>query len=230
MCTLLKMRIDILTLFPTFFDGPFGCSIPKRALNKNLVEIHLHDIRKFSKDKHNKVDDYPFGGGSGMVMTVQPIASALDFLLEQRSYDEVIFLTPDGETLNQQKVNAFSLQKNIILLCGHYKGIDQRIRDKYITREISIGDYVLSGGEFAAAVLTDAICRIIPGVISDETSALNDSFQDGLLDHPTYSRPASWEGREVPPVLLSGNQAKIDEWRFEQSLEKTKERRPDLLK
>ena len=223
------MRIDILTIFPDMFEGPFSHSIIKRAINKGLAEIHIHNIRDYSKSKHKNVDDYPFGGTSGMVMMIQPIADCIEKLTSERSYDEIIFLTPDGETLNQPIANQLSLKQNIILLCGHYKGIDERIREKYITREISIGDYVLSGGELAAAVLTDSIIRVIPGVLNDETSALSDSFQDGLLSPPVYTRPAQYDGMKVPPVLLSGNEKEIKKWLLEQALERTRKRRPDLL-
>ena len=223
------MRIDILTLFPEMFRGPFDESIVKRAKEQRKIEIHLHDIRNYSENKHRKVDDYPFGGGAGMVMQVAPIAKLIEKLKSERIYDEIIFLSPDGEYFNQKIANSFSLMKNIILLCGHYKGIDQRIRDHYITREISIGDYVLTGGELAAAVVIDAVVRIIPGVISDETSALSDSFQDNLLAPPVYTRPAEYNGLKVPEILLSGHQQKIDEWREEQSLERTNRLRPNLL-
>ena len=223
------MRIDILTLFPEMFGGPFDASIIKRAIEQGKVEIELHDIRNYSTDKHRRVDDYPFGGGAGMVMQIEPIAKLIEKLKNERTYDAIIYLTPDGERFNQKTANSLSLMKNIILLCGHYKGIDQRIRDHYITREISIGDYVLTGGELAAAVVVDAVVRIIPGVISDETSALSDSFQDNLLAPPVYTRPAEYNGWCVPEILLSGHQAKIDEWREEQALERTKRLRPDLL-
>ena len=202
----------------------------QRAQDKGLVEIHLHDLRDFAKGKHRQIDDYPYGGGAGMVMMVEPIALAIRKLQSERDYDEVIFLTPDGEKLDQQIVNQLSLSKNLILLAGHYKGIDQRARDQYITKEISIGDYVLSGGELPALVLTDALVRLLPGVLNDESSALFDSFQDQLLDAPVYTRPADFEGEKVPDVLLSGHEKRIDTWRYEQSLQKTQERRPDLLK
>jgi tRNA (guanine37-N1)-methyltransferase len=223
------MRIDILTLFPDIFQGPFSESIIKRACDKGSVEIHLHDIRDYSTDKHNRVDDYPFGGGAGMVMQIEPIARLIDQLNSERHYDEIIYMSPDGEKLCQSIANELSLKGNIILLCGHYKGVDQRIREHFITREISIGDYVLTGGELAAAVVVDTIIRLIPGVISDETSALTDSFQDNLLAPPVYTRPAEFRGWKVPDILLSGHQAKIDQWREEQAFERTKRLRPDLL-
>jgi tRNA (guanine37-N1)-methyltransferase len=223
------MRIDILTLFPEMFKGPLTESIMKRAVDKGLVEMHFHDIRDYTLDKHKKVDDYAFGGGAGMVMTIQPIADLIDKLKAEREYDHVIYMTPDGQRFEQRIANSLSLCGNIMILCGHYKGVDQRIRDHYVTMEISIGDYVLTGGELAAAVVSDAIIRLIPGVMSDETSALTDSFQDGLLSPPVYTRPADYNGWEVPEVLLSGNQAKIDEWREQQAYERTKKIRPDLL-
>lgn len=224
------MRFDIITVLPQLLDSPFAHSILQRAQNKGLTEIHVHNLRDYSDNKHKSVDDYPYGGGSGMVMQIAPFAACIDRLLEERAYDEIIYMTPDGETLNQEIANQLSSKaKNIIILAGHYKGIDQRIRDIYVTKEISIGDYVLSGGELPAAILVDAIVRVIPGVLSDETSALSDSFQDGLLDAPIYSRPVDWKGHKVPDVLLSGHEAKITEWRHEQQLKRTKERRPDLL-
>lgn len=223
------MRIDILTLFPEMFSGPLSESIVKRAVEKELVEIEFHDIRDYTKDKHKKVDDYAFGGGAGMVMTIQPVADLIEKLQSERDYDHVIYMTPDGQTFNQRIANTLSLSGNIMILCGHYKGVDQRIRDHYVTMEISIGDFVLTGGELAAAVVTDAIIRLIPGVMSDETSALTDSFQDGLLSPPVYTRPADYNGWKVPEVLLSGNQAKIDAWREQQAYERTKRLRPDLL-
>jgi len=222
------MNIDILTIFPDVFTSPFQHSIIKRAIDKGLVNIGLHDLRKYTNDKHKKVDDYAFGGTSGMVMTIQPIASCIDHLKSQTVYDEIIYLTPDGETLNQEIANQLSLKKNIAILCGHYKGVDQRVRDNYITREISIGDYVLSGGEYAAIILCDSIIRLIPGVISDETSALSDSFQDGILAAPVYTRPANYNGWEVPAILLSGHEANIQKWLYEKALERTQKRRPDL--
>lgn len=224
------MRFDIISVLPGLLESPFAHSILQRAQKKGLTEIHVHNLREYSTNKHRSVDDYPYGGGSGMVMSVEPFARCIDRLKAEREYDEIIFMTPDGVTLNQTIANHLSDKKNIIILCGHYKGIDQRIRDIYVTREISIGDYVLSGGELPAAVLVDAIVRLVPGVLSDETSALSDSFQGELLDAPVYTRPADWNGYKVPAVLLSGNEAKIAEWRDEQALERTKERRPDLLK
>lgn len=223
------MRIDILTALPGLLQGPFSESIVKRGIEKGLVEVHLHDIRDFSKDKHKKVDDTPFGGAAGMVLAMQPLHNAITHLQSQRNYNEVIFLTPDGERLSQSRVNQLSLCGNIMMICGHYKGIDQRLRDNFITLEISIGDYVLSGGELAAAVLTDALVRLVPGVIGDEMSALTDSFQDGLLAPPVYTRPAEYNGWKVPEVLLSGNHEKIRKWEEEQALKRTKDRRPDLL-
>ncbi len=223
------MRIDILTLFPKLFEGPFNESIIKRAQEAGYVEIHTHDIRAYSTDKHKRVDDYQFGGGAGMVMMIEPIAAAIDDLKSQRTYDHVIYMSPDGQTLNQRTANTLSLAQNIILLCGHYKGIDQRVRDHYITSEISIGDYVLTGGELAAAVVVDSVVRLIPGVLSDEESALTDSFQDGLLAAPIYTRPAEFNGWRVPDILLSGHEAKIQQWREEQALEHTRRLRPDLL-
>lgn len=223
------MRIDILTLFPEMFQGPFSESIIKRAREQGSVEIILHDIRDYSEDKHKRVDDYPFGGGAGMVMQIGPIASVIDKLKSERDYDEVIYMTPDGYRFNQKIANSLSIKTNLILLCGHYKGVDQRVRDHYITNEISIGDYVLTGGELAAAVVVDAVVRLIPGVISDETSALSDSFQDNLLAPPVYTRPADFNGWKVPDVLLSGHQKAIDTWREEQSLLRTRKLRPDLL-
>ncbi|MAO71129.1 MAG: tRNA (guanosine(37)-N1)-methyltransferase TrmD [Flavobacteriales bacterium] len=224
------MRIDIITIFPEYFTGPFSHSILKRAQEKNLVNIHIHDLRKYSKNKQKSIDDYQFGGGAGMVMNIQPIDDCISKLKSKRKYDEIIYLTPDSKSLNQETCNSLSNLKNIILLCGHYKGIDQRVRDQLITMEISIGDYVLTGGELAAAVLTDSIVRLIPGVISDETSALTDSFQDNLLSYPIYTRPNVYKGWKVPEVLLSGNQKLIEKWREEKSLERTKNIRPDLLK
>lgn len=224
------MRIDVLTILPRLLDGPFADSILKRAQEKGLLELHVHNIRDYTKDKHNRVDDTPYGGQAGMVMTIQPIADLIEKLQSERSYDEVIYMTPDGETLKQGVSNTLSLKQNIIILCGHYKGVDQRIRDRYITREISIGDFVLTGGELAAAVVVDSIVRLIPGVIGDEASALSDSFQDGLLAPPVYTRPAEYDGMKVPEVLLSGHFANIEAWQHEQSLERTRRLRPDLLK
>lgn len=223
------MRIDIITILPELIQSPFEHSILKRAEEKGLVEVCFHNIRDYSTNKQKSVDDYQYGGGAGMVMTIQPIADCIDKLKAERDYDEIMYMTPDGETFNQQIANGMSLLKNIIILCGHYKGVDQRLRDHYITREISIGDFVLSGGELAAAVVSDAIIRLIPGVLNDETSALTDSFQDNLLSPPIYTRPAEYKGWKVPDVLLSGNFGKIDEWREEKALEHTKNRRPDLL-
>ncbi len=223
------MRIDILTIFPDMLNSFFDRSIIKKAVDKKVVDIFLHNIRDYTKNKHKKVDDYQFGGGAGMVMTIQPIADLINKLKAERSYDEIIFLTPDGEVFNQKTANELSTFKNIILLCGHYKGIDQRIRDLFITREISIGDYVLTGGELAAAVITDSVVRLLPGAISDETSALTDSFQDNLLSYPVYTRPADYNGHKVPDVLLSGNFKEIEKWRHEKALEITKKRRPDIL-
>ncbi|MDF3077189.1 MAG: trmD [Sphingobacteriaceae bacterium] len=223
------MRFDIITVLPGLLESPFAHSILQRAQKKGLTEIHVHNLRDYADNKHKNVDDYPYGGGSGMVMSVEPFAKCIEFLKSERGYDEVIFMSPDGETLNQSIANHLSTKENLIILCGHYKGIDQRIRDLFVTREISIGDYVLSGGELPAAVLVDAVVRLIPGVLSDETSALSDSFQGELLDAPVYTRPANWNGHKVPDVLLSGNQAAIDNWRHEQALERTQKRRPDLL-
>ena len=223
------MRIDIITIFPGMFSGPFDFSIVKRAVDKGIVEIHLHDLRDFSKNKYRSVDDYPFGGGAGMVMMAEPVAECINHLKDERAYDEIIFMTPDGELLNQKISNELSLKGNLIILCGHYKGLDERVREHYITREISIGDYVLSGGELAAAVLADSVIRVIPGVLGDETSALSDSFQDGLLSPPVYTRPADFLGWKVPEVLLSGHEAKIRDWRMQQALERTRKRRPGMV-
>jgi len=223
------MRIDILTVLPDLLTSPFEHSIIKRAKTKGLVEIHVHDLRDFSTDKHKKVDDYAFGGGAGMVMSVEPIDRALSHLKKQRAYDEVIFLTPDGKMYDQGTANMLSTADNIILLCGHYKGVDQRVRDHLITREISVGDYVLTGGELPAAVLVDSIVRLIPGVISDETSALTDSFQDNLLSPPVYTRPFEYKGWKVPEILISGNTKKIEEWKMEKAVAHTKKMRPGLL-
>ncbi len=224
------MRIDILSILPNFFDGFFEHSILKIAQEKGIIEIRIHDIRKHSTQKQKSVDDYQYGGGAGMVMTIQPIDDLITKLKNERDYDEVIYLTPDGETLKQDICNQLSTYKNIILLCGHYKGIDQRIREHLITREISIGDYVLTGGELGALVLSDAIIRLIPGVISDETSALTDSFQDNLLSPPVYTRPSNYKGWKVPEILLSGDDKKIEKWREEQAEIRTKTKRPDILK
>jgi len=222
------MRIDILTVLPEILKGPISESILKRATTKGVVEINIHNIRDYSLNKHKKTDDYAFGGGAGMVMSPEPISRCLDALLNSRNYDEIIFLTPDGKTLNQNTVNRLSLKKNIIMLAGHYKGVDERIREHYITKEISIGDYVLTGGELPAAILTDAIVRVIPGVLGDEASALSDSHQDGLLSPPVYTRPSEFKGWKVPDILLSGNDKKVEEWRHNQAIKRTRERRPDL--
>ncbi len=222
------MRIDILTVLPEMFESPFGCSIIKRAIDKGLVDIHIHNLRDYTTNRHRKVDDYPFGGGAGMVMQIEPVDRAIAALRSEREYDEVIYTSPDGERFDQPIANSLSMSENIIILCGHYKGVDQRIRDHLITREISVGDYVLTGGEMPAAIITDAIVRLIPGAIGDEQSALSDSFQDGLLAPPDYTRPAEYNGWSVPEVLLSGHQAKIDAWRHEQAVEKTLRLRPEL--
>jgi len=224
-----RMRIDILTIFPEIFAGPFDHSIMKRAIAKGLAEVHIHNIRDFAQSKHRNVDDYAYGGGAGMVMMIQPIADCISWLRNQRHYDEIIFLTPDGNQFDQKVANNLSLKENIILLCGHYKGIDERIRENLITMEISIGDFVISGGELAAAVMSDSIIRLIPGVLNDETSALSDSYQDGLLSPPVYTRPADYNGWKVPEVLLSGNEKEIRIWQAEQALERTRQRRPDML-
>ena len=223
------MRIDVITVLPDLFDGPFNHSIIQRAKEKSLVDLVVHNLRDFSDDKHKRVDDYPFGGEAGMVLTIKPIEKALNYLSKQRSYDEIIYTSPDGKRFNQGEANRLATTKNIIILCGHYKGIDQRVRDKLITMEISIGDYVLTGGELAAAVIADSVIRLIPGVISDETSALTDSFQDNLLAPPVYTRPAEYKGWKVPEILLSGHSAKIEEWKHTQALDRTKRLRPDLL-
>ena len=224
------MRIDIITLFPDLIKSPFESSILKRAINSGKADIHFHNLRNYATNKHKQVDDYPFGGGAGMVMMIQPIDRCIKMLKKSRSYDSVIYLTPDGEKLNQKKINHFSTLENIIMLCGHYKGVDQRVRDHLITDEVSIGDFVLSGGELAATILCDCIVRLIPGVLGDESSALTDSFQDDLLAPPIYTRPANYKGWEVPDVLLSGNASLINNWREEKSLKNTQKRRPDLLK
>jgi tRNA (guanine37-N1)-methyltransferase len=224
------MRIDIITVLPEILESPFRCSILKRAQEKGLAEICIHNLRDFSDDKHKRVDDYSFGKGAGMVMAVQPIEKAINHLIAQRTYDEIIYTAPDGELFTQKEANKLSLKKNIIILCGHYKGIDQRIRETLITREISVGDYVLTGGELAAAVMADAVIRLIPGVLSDETSALTDSFQDNLLSPPVYTRPAEYKGLKVPEVLRSGNDKRVDEWNHEQALERTKRLRPDMYR
>jgi len=223
------MRIDILTCQPELLESPFAHSIVKRAQDKGLAEIHLHQLRERAINKHGQIDDYVFGGGAGMVLRVEPIAAWIDELRAQRPYDAIVYLTPDGETLRQPLANKLSLLGNIILLCGHYKGVDQRIRDEYVTHEISVGDFVLSGGELAAAILVDAVVRLLPGVLGNEESALSDSFQDDLLAPPVYTRPAEWRGRAVPDILLSGNTPKIEEWRHEQAMARTQAKRPDLL-
>ena len=223
------MRIDIITVSPELIKSPFGFSIIKRAISKKLVEVHFHDLREYALNSYGKIDDYQFGGGAGMVLMIEPIDKCISKLKLERNYDEIIFMTPDAKTLNQQTANKLSLHKNLIILCGHYKGVDQRVRDLYITKEISIGDYVLSGGELGAAVLCDTIIRLIPGVLGDETSALTDSFQDDLLSPPVYTRPSTYKGVEVPNILLSGNFPEIENWRSEQAAERTKKIRPDLL-
>ncbi|HWY10529.1 MAG TPA: tRNA (guanosine(37)-N1)-methyltransferase TrmD [Bacteroidia bacterium] len=224
------MYIDIITVLPELIKSPFEHSILKRAHEKGLVEVNLIDLRDYGIGKHKQVDDYAFGGGAGMVMMIEPIANCINALKAKRTYDEIIYMTPDGETLNQKICNQLSLQKNLMVLCGHYKGVDQRLRDHFITREISVGDYVLSGGEIAAAAMCDAVIRLIPGVLNDETSALTDSFQDNLLAPPVYTRPAEYNGWNIPEILLSGHEKNIEKWRYEQSLERTKTKRPDLLK
>ncbi|RZK36045.1 MAG: tRNA (guanosine(37)-N1)-methyltransferase TrmD [Hymenobacter sp.] len=223
------MRIDILTCQPELLESPFAHSIVKRAQEKGLAEIHLHQLRDRAINKHGQIDDYVFGGGAGMVLRVEPIAAWIDELRAQRGYNAIIYVTPDGETLRQPLANKLSLLGNVIILCGHYKGIDQRIRDEYVTHEISVGDFVLSGGELAAAILVDAVVRLLPGVLGNEESALSDSFQDDLLAPPVYTRPAEWRGRAVPDILLSGNTPRIEEWRHEQALARTQAKRPDLL-
>lgn len=223
------MRIEILTIFPEMFEGPFNHSMIKRAVDKKIAEIYLHNIRDYATNKHKRVDDYAYGPGAGMVMMVQPIADCIEKLTSERKYDAIIYTTPDGELLKQPAANYISTMENIIILCGHYKGIDQRIRDKYITMELSVGDYVLTGGELAAMIIADSVIRLIPGVLSDETSALSDSFQDNLLSPPVYTRPVEYDGMKVPDILLSGNDKLIEQWRMDQSIERTKERRPELL-
>jgi tRNA (guanine37-N1)-methyltransferase len=224
------MRFDILTILPELLDGPFNVSLMKRAQERGIIEIHLHNIRDFATNKHKNVDDYQYGGGAGMVMMIEPIAAVIEKLKAERNYDEIIYMTPDGELFEQKHANQFSMGENIMILCGHYKGVDERIREHYITKEISIGSYVLTGGEIAACVVVDAISRLIPGVMNDETSALTDSFQDSLLSPPVYTRPPEYNGWKVPDILISGNFAKIDLWREEQAIERTKTRRPDLYK
>jgi tRNA (guanine37-N1)-methyltransferase len=223
------MRFDIITVIPGLLESPFAHSILQRAQKKGIAEIVVHNLRDYSTHKQKSVDDYQYGGGSGMVMMIEPFANCIEKLQAERAYDEIIFMSPDGVTLNQSIANELSIKKNIIILCGHYKGIDQRIRDIYVTRELSVGDYVLSGGELPAAIVVDAVVRLIPGVLNDETSALSDSFQGELLDAPVYTRPADWRGHKVPDILLSGHEAKVNEWRHEQALARTKARRPDLL-
>jgi len=223
------MRIDIITVLPELLKSPFDASILKRAIEAKLVEIHFHNLRDYTTDNYKSVDDTQFGGGAGMVMMIEPIDKCISKLQTQRTYDEIIYMTPDGNCLNQKIANQISLKENIIILCGHYKGVDQRVRDKFITKEISIGDYVLSGGELAAAVLCDAVIRLIPGVLGNETSALTDSFQDNLLAPPIYTKPREYKGMTVPEVLFSGNFAEIEKWREEQAYQRTKDRRPDLL-
>lgn len=224
------MRIDVITCVPGLLESPFNHSILKRAQDKGIVEVHVHDLRDYAINKHGQIDDYAFGGGAGMVLMIEPIDALISKLQNERSYDAVIYTTPDGKTLDQKQSNTLSLMENIIILCGHYKGVDQRVRDQFITHEISIGDYVLSGGELAAAVIVDAVARLVPGVLNDETSALTDSFQDDLLAPPVYTRPAEYKGWNVPDVLLSGHEKNIEKWREEQSLERTKALRPDLFK
>lgn len=223
------MHIDILTVLPELLQSPFEHSIMKRAQDKGLLTVKVHQLRKWAVNEYGMVDDYQYGGGAGMVMMCEPLAKAIEELSANKKFDEIIYVTPDGKTLNQKMANSLSLKQNLLIICGHYKGIDERIREKYVTLEISIGDYVLSGGELAAAVLVDSIGRLLPGVLNDETSALTDSFQDNLLAPPVYTRPVDFEGMKVPDVLMGGNHAKIEEWRYEQALERTKQRRPDLL-
>lgn len=223
------MRIDILTILPQLMESPLSGSIMQRAQDKGHVEIHFHNIRDYSTNKHKNVDDYQYGGGAGMVMSIEPIAAVIDKLQAERPYDEIIYMTPDGEVLDQAMCNQLSLKGNIIILCGHYKGVDQRVRDMFVTKEISVGSFVLSGGEIAANILIDAVVRLVPGVLNDETSALTDSFQDGLLAPPVYTRPPEFKGMKVPDILLSGDFPKIEKWREEQAYQRTKERRPDLL-
>ncbi|MGE8434340.1 MULTISPECIES: tRNA (guanosine(37)-N1)-methyltransferase TrmD [Chryseobacterium] len=223
------MRIDIISVLPELMESPFHTSILKRAMDKGLAEVHFHHLRDWAINKHRQIDDEPYGGGAGMVMMIEPIDKCISELKAQRDYDEVIYLTPDGVTLNQKIANSLSIKNNLIFLCGHYKGIDQRVRDLHITKEISIGDYVLTGGELAACVLADSIIRLLPGVLNDEQSALTDSFQDDLLSPPIYTRPESYKGLDVPKILLSGNLGKIEEWRHDEAVRITKEKRPDLL-
>jgi tRNA (guanine37-N1)-methyltransferase len=226
----MSMTIDIITVVPELLEGPFSHSILKRARDKGLLSVKTHNLRKWAINKHAQVDDYPYGGGAGMVLMCEPLANAIEELQQEKKFDEIIYMTPDGHRFDQQTANQLSLKGNLLIICGHYKGIDERIRQRFVTMEISIGDYVLSGGELAAAVVVDAIGRLIPGVLSDETSALFDSFQDNLLAPPVYTRPASFRGDTVPEILLQGDPKKVEEWRYEQSLERTRTRRPDLLK
>ena len=223
------MRIDIITVLPELLESPFAHSIMKRARDKGLLQVHVHHLRQWAVNEHGQVDDYQYGGGAGMVMMCEPLVNAIETLTKERKYDEIIFMTPDGERFNQSIANQLSLKENMIIICGHYKGIDERIREHFVTREISIGDYVLSGGELAAAIVVDAVGRLLPGVLNDETSALMDSFQDNLLAPPVYTRPADFRGWKVPDILLSGDPKKVDDWRYEQSLQRTQDRRPDLL-
>jgi tRNA (guanine37-N1)-methyltransferase len=223
------MHIDILTVLPELLESPFAHSIMKRARDKGLLEVQVHHLRQWAVNEYGQIDDYQYGGGAGMVMMCEPLAKAIETLSEQRKYDEIIYMTPDGERLNQSMANQLSLKGNLLIICGHYKGIDERIRQHFVTKEISIGDYVLSGGELAAAIVVDAIGRLLPGVLNDETSALTDSFQDNLLAPPVYTRPADFRGWKVPDILLSGDPKKVEDWRYEQSVQRTKDRRPDLL-
>jgi tRNA (guanine37-N1)-methyltransferase len=224
------MRFDIITVVPGLLDGPFSHSILKRATDKQLLEVYVHNLRDYTLYNHAQVDDYQFGGGAGMVIMCEPLSILIEKLKVEHTYDEIIYVTPDGETLNQKMANQMSLLNKVLIICGHYKGIDQRIRDLYVTKEISVGDFVLSGGELAAAIIVDAVGRLIPGVLNNETSALSDSFQDDLLAPPVYTRPREFKGLSVPDILLSGHQAKIDEWRYNEAVKRTQERRPDLLK
>ncbi|MCH2488595.1 MAG: tRNA (guanosine(37)-N1)-methyltransferase TrmD [Flavobacteriales bacterium] len=223
------MRIDIITVLPELLKSPFEASILKRAIEKGLVEVHTHNLREYATNNYKQIDDYQFGGGAGMVMMIEPIDKCISTLKDERDYDEIIYMTPDGNTLTQGIANELSTKQNLIILCGHYKGVDQRVRDHFVTREISVGDFVLSGGELAAAIVCDAVIRLLPGVLGNETSALTDSFQDNLLAPPIYTRPAEYKGWKVPDILLSGNTSKIEEWREDQALERTKTIRPDLL-
>src|ERR1035437_7051691 len=225
----IPLHIDIITVLPKLIESPFQHSIVKRAIDKKLVKVNIINLRDYASDKYKHVDDYMYGGGAGMVMMIEPIAKCIEALKKKRTYDEIIYMTPDGELFNQKMANNLSMLKNIIILCGHYKGVDERVREHFITKEISIGDYVLSGGELPAAVVCDAVIRLIPGVISDETSALTDSFQDGLISAPAYTRPADFKGMKVPDILLSGNTKNVEEWRHEKSIERTEKRRPGLL-